>query len=345
MLIIISSVNVFAASTYTDQETGVEISLPENWSEVPFLKERQYLDAKFMNSKKTAMITYSSYDIAQEAFSGMELDALRKYLNMSLLSVDDVKELWKEEGYSNIEKVTYNGVEYFKAELISTQTLNDQEYTVEQLQFSHFNNGWIYYFSMNKTTYYEYYDDFKFLIESIKYPNSGKINVDESLMQDNERAALSYYELFQQGPEVYVPILLIMLMITLVAYAMFPLIFAYKRKKIITKKKYNLLCYGINFLVMLFFVIINGKSSGSPYFLWTCVSTIMGTNILKRRQVLEGYQPLTPLVQDENTEETDKMNEKVRMCICRNCGRSIPNNGMFCHKCGTRIIKSDDGRV
>ena len=49
------------------------------------------------------------------------------------------------------------------------------------------------------------------------------------------------YELFQQGPAVYVPVILISLVITLGAYCAFPLIFAKVRKNIITKRKTNAL--------------------------------------------------------------------------------------------------------
>lgn len=166
-------------------------------------------------------------------------------------------------------------------------------------------------------------------------------SVKKTFDTNNKYSVLSYYELFQQGPEVYIPVLLVMLLMTLVAYAVFPLIFAWTRKKIITKTKYNLFCYGTNLLVMFFFIVINGKSSGSPYFLWTCVFSIIGTNILKRRQVLEGYQPLTSLYQDENTVENNEIRENEPICICQKCGTSIPDCSVFCHKCGTKIEESE----
>ena len=56
------------------------------------------------------------------------------------------------------------------------------------------------------------------------------------------------YELFQQGPAAYIPVILVSLVVTVVAYGAFPFIFARARKKVITKKKYNRLCYGFNIL-------------------------------------------------------------------------------------------------
>ncbi len=103
---------------------------------------------------------------------------------------------------------------------------------------------------------------------------------------------MTYYELFQLGPAVYMPVLLISLGITLLAYGIFPIVFAKVRKKTITKKKYTLLCYGVNFFVMFLFLVFNGKSSGAPYILWTGVFLSIGLRTLKKRSVLEGGQTL-----------------------------------------------------
>lgn len=353
IVIMICSTSVFASSIYVDKETGTEITLPDNWSEVPLLKERQYIDAKFMNSDETAIVTYGSYDLTSEGFSEDEAKELRAYLNMSYMTIDDAKEYFGEEGFSNIEKVTYNGVDYFKAEMKTTQTIEGQQYEVEQIQFIHFNNGWSYSFMIEKLGYYASYNDFKSLIESVKYPHSNEFDYKNSDLSSNAKTALSYYELFQQGPAVYIPIILIMLLITLVAYAIFPLIFAFTRKKVITKTKYNIFCYGINFLVMFFFIIVNGKSSGSPYFLWTCIFSVVGTNILKRRRVLEGYQPLVSAFQDDEETNTtpssnivdetitDENKEKIQINVCKKCGASIEEHSRFCHKCGTRLHEEE----
>ena len=95
-----------------------------------------------------------------------------------------------------------------------------------------------------------------------------------------------------QGPKAYIPYLLLSLLINLVAYGMFPLIFAFARKKVISKTKFGFFCYGINFLVNLCFILINGKSTGTPYLLWTCVFFLEGIYILRRRRVLKGYHHL-----------------------------------------------------
>lgn len=96
--------------------------------------------------------------------------------------------------------------------------------------------------------------------------------------------------MFLEGPEVYIPIILVSLVITILAYGVYPLIFARARKTVITKKQYNRRCYGINLLVMFVFCAINGEaSSGGAYLLWTWIFTSAGLKTLQNRGVLEGY--------------------------------------------------------
>ena len=291
LLIMSFSINiVFAVSTYIDPKTGAEFNLPEIWEEVPFNEESEYLDAKFMNKDKTAFVTYSSYNVLEEDVGGEELDELRDFLDMSTLDIDYVANLFEEQGYNNVEKVTYNEVDYFKAEMKSSETFNGQQ--AEEVLLVHFKKGWAFCFAIPKRMYIEYYDDFKCLIESVKYPYSKQSDIKNLVSTDDKSHTQWLYDLFMQGPKAYIPYLLLSLLINLVAYGMFPLIFAFARKKVISKTKFGFFCYGINFLVNLCFIVITGKSTGAPYFLWTCVFFLEGIYILRRRRVLKGYHHL-----------------------------------------------------
>lgn len=92
------------------------------------------------------------------------------------------------------------------------------------------------------------------------------------------------YEVFEAGPAVYIPYILISLAITLAAYGAFPLIFAKVYKRIITKKKYRWYCFGFNLLVMITFCIIYGRfSSWGPYVIWTTVFSGVGIKMLTNK--------------------------------------------------------------
>ena len=165
------------------------------------------------------------------------------------------------------------------------------------------------------------------------------------------------YELFNQGPAAYIPIILVSLLITLVAYGAFPLVFARMLKKTITKKKYNLFCYCVNFLVMVLFVAVNGNSSsGAPYLLWTWVFSMSGIKTLKIRGVLEETQNKN-YKNDVSTEVAEVANttiskdsmiaaaehpvseEMPRIRFCRKCGFELIDGSEFCSRCGTAITK------
>ena len=107
------------------------------------------------------------------------------------------------------------------------------------------------------------------------------------------------YELFRQAPAVYMILFLISLAFTLVLYGTYPIILSKTRKKIITKKKFKLFCYGINFIVMILSAFIrtshfdvgnNSIFSVGPYILWTEVFSYYGLKTLKHRGVLESNE-------------------------------------------------------
>lgn len=147
------------------------------------------------------------------------------------------------------------------------------------------------------------------------------------------------YEVFLQGPEVYIPIILLSLAITLIAYGAFPLIFAKIRKAPITKKKYRWICYGINLAAMFVFIILNGEANGSPYLLWTWIFSNRGVKILSSRGVLADGPHIydTP---DSVVETGSSIIKTNRNFFCRNCGEKLIENSRFCRKCGTEVPKT-----
>lgn len=166
-----------------------------------------------------------------------------------------------------------------------------------------------------------------------------------------------FYELLQQGPAVYIPAFLFSFVITVAAYGAFPLIMAKTQKKIITKRKYNVLCFFTNFFVMAIFVAVNGNSaSGGPYILWTWFFSSIGIKILKNRGVLSGVKPVdcaktatisegtatnTGTTEVISTEKDSAVMPEVKPDIrfCRKCGFELISGSAFCSRCGTKVIR------
>lgn len=163
------------------------------------------------------------------------------------------------------------------------------------------------------------------------------------------------YEFFERGPAVYIPIFLVSLIITLIAYSAFPLIFARVRKRTITKRKYNVLCYGVNLVLMVLLFGLNGGMSYGPYAIWTWVFSASGIRTLRNRGLLKGWQPddyakatsqASEKTDSEISEEADaemedspESEEKPPIRFCRKCGFELIAGSDFCSKCGAAVVK------
>lgn len=83
-------------------------------------------------------------------------------------------------------------------------------------------------------------------------------------------------------------ILLLSLIITVAFYCVIPLLIAYLKKTPVTTKSYRRTCFFANIAIIFLFVVINGSASGASggYLLWTWVFSNVGSNILRKRELL-----------------------------------------------------------
>lgn len=101
---------------------------------------------------------------------------------------------------------------------------------------------------------------------------------------------MTFAELYQAGPGVYLPVLALGLLFTALAYGLVPVTLAHLCKKPLTRGKYLALCFGGNLVPQLAFLALNGTAVGAPYLLWTWVFSAVGTRVLKSRELLEPGQ-------------------------------------------------------
>ncbi|MBQ4085384.1 MAG: hypothetical protein IJC54_02280, partial [Clostridia bacterium] len=60
---------------------------------------------------------------------------------------------------------------------------------------------------------------------------------------------MDYYELLQQNPSAFILYVIKSFVITVVAYGVFPILFAMLRKKDIVENRYSRMSFTVNFLV------------------------------------------------------------------------------------------------
>lgn len=164
--------------TYSDEETGVSFTIPKNWSEKPFLKDKEYLDVKFVHDEDPLlMITYCSIDLwAKMPMSERNAFSSRSELDMSYfdsISNDElVKTLSEYTGFNVIRaKIKQlNGEKYFEVTQQQTVNINGMTTNINQTQMLHIKNGYMYSFSFSGFQEDKHYNDFIKLVKSVNYP-------------------------------------------------------------------------------------------------------------------------------------------------------------------------------
>lgn len=118
----------------------------------------------------------------------------------------------------------------------------------------------------------------------------------------------------------YLSLLIASVLIAIVKYCAFPVIFANARKKPIERKKYKLICWGVNaglwFITSIFAFMSTGKVGAGAFILWTLVFVKVGTSQLEKRGIL---------IPEE---------EKI---MCPRCGYQMAKDCLFCKKCGQKM--------
>lgn len=143
---------------------------------------------------------------------------------------------------------------------------------------------------------------------------------------------MEYYDLFMEGPSVYIPVLVISLLVTLIAYGAYPLLYARFKKKPISKSKYKVKCWFFNFLPMLAFFLLSDRTPAGPYLLWTSIFCHSGLNTLERRNLLA--DPDTPV----SSSETDmEYNGKYQQPAIPDSPKKTKYKNRFCKLCGSPI--------
>ena len=130
---------------------------------------------------------------------------------------------------------------------------------------------------------------------------------------------------------------LISLAITLVAYGTFPLVFALLRKTPISKKKYRIYCYVVNFLVWTALLISDLSKSAAPYILWTTIFSNTDAPLLPNVTTIspQAFASPAPPTEIDTTVPPP-------ILFCRKSGNKLDVGSKFCSQCGLEILKEDE---
>ena len=157
---------------YTDTDSGVKFTVPENWKQKPFFEDREYIDVKFVSTKEDGCtMIFGSTDMWNEMSASDRIGYSRADVNNSMFTGSDIASIYNTTA-DKISKVTYNGVQYFKGETKYTTDEYGVDITVEMTQLIYIDNGWMYTFQFSGTSKHRLYSDFESLLNSVQYPTT-----------------------------------------------------------------------------------------------------------------------------------------------------------------------------
>ncbi len=161
---------------HTDTDSGVTFTVPANWKQEAFTKEREYIDVKFISTKEDGCsIIYGSTDMWSKMPASDKIGYNRSDINNSAFTKSDIAtmcNLTEDE----ISTVAYNGIQYFKGEPSATSNEYGINISVTMTQLFYIDNGWMYMFQFGGTSTHKLYSDFESLLNSVQYPTDSNIS-------------------------------------------------------------------------------------------------------------------------------------------------------------------------
>lgn len=195
---------------YTDTETGLKFTVPNNWEQSEFLKEKEYLDVKFTSVEDPVVsIMYGSVDLWEMAPASERIGYSRDDFNIENDTEEDKKLLMEIMGVTEnkIRTVTYNNKKYYEVEVTTSNKVYGADVEMTMTQLMYIENGWGYYFGFNGTSENRYFADFEKLVNSAQYPEEKDISVTDINKETSVSAELPK----NHSGLVIIPVLLIII--------------------------------------------------------------------------------------------------------------------------------------
>lgn len=334
------------AFVYHDKETGIEFTVPANWTQGELSKDREYIDVRFNSNKEEGLsIFYGSTDMWSKMSSDERKGISRSDINGSILSLEEIAEAIGIEK-SDISNVTYGGKEYYKYINKTSSSIYGANFEVMTTCFARIENGYIYTFQFNGDNKNEYFKDFEALLDSVKYPTV------EDSSSPNRFSEFSFINV------------ILSLLITIAIYSGPIMIYRFgiiKQPVEKARAKKIVIIYGIiAFLVMsVLIAALNGKgAAGGAILLWSWVNyKILMSG--KKHETTPSVSVASPTVDampdhmDKFSNDTDSGEEVIqvqktnslsyrRIMYCRRCGSKLIDDSEFCRNCGNKIEKEED---
>ena len=366
-----------SAFVYQDTETGVEFTVPANWSQDSLTEDREVVEVKFTSDLEGGMtITYGKADLLAALTEEEQAEISRSMVDNSFFSAADLALML---GVSEDEFVseTHGGKEYIRYQTTSSVSVFDNVIDITVMNLIRIENGYMYIFSFSGDESSALYQDFTSLVESVTYPS-----VEPMVEEEPDDAPI----IEEEAPSVPAPVLeeepepqdessssddeladsilsglLLSVLVTIGIYSLPIIIYRYgilQHPVEKAKAKKITIIYGvIAFVVMTALIVaINGSgAAGGAIFLWSWVNYKILTSGKKEEEEApsakyqSGDYQGTPIsgAGDWNAQNAPAANPKSAetssrtIRYCTHCGQALLEDSLFCRNCGAWIEKDD----
>lgn len=200
------------AFLYTHKESGVVFTVPENWTQEPFIKEREYIDVMFVSTKEEGCsIVFGATDMWDEMTATEKMGTTRENWSSSIFTREDIAEMYMIP-VSQVSTVTYSGREYYKVATRFSTDLYGYEMSLDSTVLIYAENCWLYTYQFTGDDEHPMYSDFERLMCSVEYPDlpeTASPTIADAPQEDNGFAGILFAVLLGVGAVSIVAILLV----------------------------------------------------------------------------------------------------------------------------------------
>ena len=161
------------AFEFTDQESGVQFTLPDGWKQEPLSKERDIIKAKFSSDVNPGIaILFGSTDIWSQIPTSDRKGYSRSTFNNESFSAEEIAELVGKK-YNSISTLKLGQKEYFYLETESTTEEFGLPIKLKTIQMIRIENGWMFLFGFCGDKRSVQYTEFEKMVGEVCYPSGG----------------------------------------------------------------------------------------------------------------------------------------------------------------------------
>lgn len=279
-----------AASTesfaYVDSATGVSFTVPANWKEEAFFKEREFISAKFASTKEEGLlIIYGCADMWEQLPQSEKVGHSRSEIDEVIFSsLVDPTELAKSYGIEDgkVSRAKYGGKNYYMTEGTFSGQADGVTVSIPMTLALGVGNGYLCYFQFFGTSSSPYFQDFTQLLSSVRYPATD-LGQGTDLIGYSDYSGYSGYSGYSADRSdpldaSFATNLFVSLIVTIAIYSLPIIIYRYGvvKRPVEHKKALRIvILYGIAAFLLMAVIIfaINGEGApGAAIFLWSWVN-------------------------------------------------------------------------